>query len=137
MLGVTGSMPMLLVHLLTKNRQRDGGEELGQLWGDPKPHAEQPHQMGHSLRSSLHEEETLENSHLFDYSRCLPGGPFSPSQLKRYPSKKHRQALYIKGPPLLNHIPLTTLLCFLNSTFITLENYLIYVVFLNCMPFPL
>lgn len=60
--GDTRSIPVLLIHSLTKNRQRDGGEEVGQPWGEPKPHTEQPHHVGHSLRSSLHEEETLENT---------------------------------------------------------------------------
>lgn len=60
--GCSGSIPVLLMHALTKHRQRDGGEKLGQPWGEPKPHAQQPHQVGHSPRSSLHEEKTLENT---------------------------------------------------------------------------
>lgn len=62
MLAGTGSTPVLLIYPLTKHRQRDGGEELGQPWGEPKRHAEQPHQVGHSPRSSLGEEETLEDA---------------------------------------------------------------------------
>lgn len=37
--GCSGSIPVLLIHALTKHRQRDGGEKLGQPWGEPKPHA--------------------------------------------------------------------------------------------------
>lgn len=53
--GSVGSIPALLICPLTKHRQRDGGEELGQPRGEPKPHAEQPHQVHHSPRASLGE----------------------------------------------------------------------------------
>lgn len=53
--GSADSIPALLICPLTKHRQRDGGEELGQPRGEPKPHAEQPHQVRHSPRASLGE----------------------------------------------------------------------------------
>jgi hypothetical protein len=39
----TVSIPLLPIHQLTNNSQRDAGEELSQLWGEPNPHTEQPH----------------------------------------------------------------------------------------------
>lgn len=102
-----GSIPGLLIHPLTKHRQRDGGEELGQPRGEPKPHAEQSHQVHHSPRASLGEEEMPENTTSSSTLQGFyPAGAFSSfgSQLKHDPPKKHstrRLLLFSTTIPLL------------------------------------
>lgn len=56
--------------VLTKHRQWDGAEELGQPWGEPEPHTEQPHQVGHSPRSSL--KNTAASSAVQGFRRANP-----------------------------------------------------------------
>lgn len=75
--GSAGSVPDPLIRPLTKHRQRDGGEELGQPRGEPKPHAQQPRQVCHSPRSRLGGgdmlEDTATNSNKTLQSFCLAG----------------------------------------------------------------